>query len=76
MKDYFLIRILNKKLYLKETIYFLFRSILVRILYKITVNVAILGFPTQTLREGYDEFSARKKGFSDLSLPPTLPNRV
>ena len=29
-----------------------------------------------SLREGYDEISTRKKGFSDLSLPPTLPNRV
>ena len=47
-----------------------------RILYKITVNIAILGFPTQTLGEGHYEISARKKGVSDPPLPPTLPNRV
>ena len=59
IENYSFIRVRSKKLYIKETTYFLFRSILVRIPYKITANVAIPGFPTQTLREGYAVMSLR-----------------
>ena len=38
---------------------FAFRSIIAGASYKITVNVAIPGFPTQTLREGYAVMSLR-----------------